>query len=87
MMKLGFTSLRVDQRTHFYREGSILGGTARSGAVGMDVTIEIASDDTPERIAQVVRMGKASCYTHGAVAEPVTIATHVRVNGQESAAG
>ncbi len=85
MMKLKFASLRVDQRTHFYREGSILGGTARSGAVGVDVTIDIASDDTPERIGHVVRMGKASCYTHGAVADAVTVATHVRVNGQESA--
>jgi hypothetical protein len=83
MMKLRVTSIRVDQRTHFFREGSILGGTARSGAVGVDVTIEIASDDAPERIAQVVRMGKASCYTHGAVAEPVAVATHVLINGRE----
>ena len=77
------SSLKVDQRTRFFREGSILGGTARSGGVGVETTIDIDSDDTAERIAQVVRMGQASCYTHGAFAEPVPMTTRVRVNGQE----
>lgn len=81
MLKLALTSMRVDQRTRFFREGSILGGTAKSGAVGVETTVEIVSGEPAERIAQLVRMAKASCYTHGAIAEPVGVTTRVTLNG------
>ncbi len=82
MLKLELTSMRVDQRTRFFREGSILGGTAKSGALGVETTVEIASDEPAERIAQLVRMAKASCYTHGAAAEAIPVDTRVLLNGQ-----
>jgi hypothetical protein len=81
MLKLALTSMRVDQRTRFFREGSILGGTAKSGAVGVETTVEIASGEPAERIAQLVRMAKASCYTHGAVTEAIPVDTRVLLNG------
>ena len=81
-MKLALKNVRVDQTTRFYREGSILGGTIKSGSLGVAVAIDVESDEPAERIAELVRVAKASCFTHGTIAESVTIETHLRLNGQ-----
>ncbi len=86
-MKLTLRSVRLDQTTRFYRTGSILGGTIKSGSLGVDVNIDVHSDEPAERVAELIRIAKKSCFTHGAVADPVTIETHLRLNGQPLAAG
>ena len=48
----------------------------------MAVAIDVESDEPAERIAELVRVAKASCFTHGTIAESVTIETHLRLNGQ-----
>jgi hypothetical protein len=87
MMKLALTNVRVDQLTRFYREGSVLGGTIKSGSLGVEVAIDVESDEPPERIAELVRVARASCFTHGTVAEPVTVETRLRLNGQPLESG
>jgi hypothetical protein len=82
MMKLHLKNVRVDQTTRFYRQGSVLGGTIKSGSLGVDVNVDVESDEPPERIAELVRLGRESCFTHGAIADPVTVTTNVRLNGQ-----
>ena len=81
-MKLALKNVRVDQTIRFYREGSVLGGTIKSGSLGVAVDIDVESDEPAERIAELVRVAKASCFTHGTIAEPVTIETRLRLNGQ-----
>ena len=81
-MKLALKNVRVDQTTRFYREGSVLGGTIKSGSLGVAVDIDVESDEPAERIAELVRVAKASCFTHGAIVEPVTVETRLRLNGQ-----
>jgi len=60
----------------------VLGGTIKSGSLGIEVAIDVESDEPAERIAELIRVAKASCFTHGTIAEPVTIATRLRLNGQ-----
>ena len=86
-MKLALKNVRVDQTIRFYRDGSILGGTIKSGSLGVEVAIDVESDEPAERIAELVRVAKASCFTHGTIAEPVTVETHLRLNGQPLEAG
>ena len=86
-MKLDLKNVRVDQTTRFYREGSVLGGTIKSGSLGAMMDIDVDSDEPPERIAELIRVAKASCFTHGAIAEPVAIETTLRLNGQPLEAG
>ena len=81
-MKLSLTDVQVDQTVRFYRQGSVLGGTIKSGGLGVGVAVDIASDEPQERIAELVRVARASCFTHGAMAEPVVVETSVRLNGQ-----
>ena len=81
-MKLALRNVRVDQTTRFYRTGSVLGGTIKSGCLGVDVDIEVDSDEPAQRIVELIHVAKASCFTHGAVADPVTVETSLRLNGQ-----
>ncbi len=81
-MKLKLKGVHVDQLTRFYRQGSVLAETIKSGCLGVELAIDVDSDEPAERISQLVRLAKASCFTHGTVAEPVAIETHVRLNSQ-----
>jgi hypothetical protein len=87
MMKLELKDVRVDQLTRFYREGSVLGGTIQSGSLGVEVAIDVESDEPPARIAELVRVAKASCFTHGALAAPVRVETALRLNGEPLESG
>ena len=64
------------------RRGSILQGTIEAGCAGVEVRIDIDSDEPPDRIQHLVRLARHSCFTHGALAQPVPIATSVALNGQ-----
>lgn len=81
-MKLTLRDVHVDQTVRFYRDGSVLGGTIKSGSMGIDVVVDIASDEPKERIAALIRVARASCFTHGAIASPVSIDTSARLNGK-----
>jgi hypothetical protein len=82
MMKLALENVRVDQTTRFYRQGSMLAGSIKSGSLGVEVTVDVDSDEPPERIAELVRVARQSCFTHGALVEPVTVETSLRLNGR-----
>ena len=81
-MKLELGKVRVDQLIRFYREGSVLAGTVKSGSLGVEVAVDVESSEPAERIAELIRVAKASCFTHGTIAEPIEIKTSVRLNGQ-----
>ena len=81
-MKLELKNVRLDQTTRFYRAGSVLAGTIKSGSLGLEVSIDVESDEPTERIAELIRVAKASCFTHGAIAEPVSVEARVRLNGE-----
>ena len=81
MLKIELHDVRVDQLSRFFRQGSVLGGTIASGSHGVEVLVEVNSPEAPERIVELIRVARASCYTHGALAEPVTVDTRVTLNG------
>jgi hypothetical protein len=81
MMKLHLRNVRVDQTTRFYRTGSVLGGTIKSGSLGVEVTIDVDADEPAERVAELIRVAKASCFTHGAIADAVAVEATARLNG------
>ena len=81
-MKLELKQVHVDQVTRFFRKGSILGGTIQSGSLGIEVRVDVESDEPRDKIARLVRVTQESCFTHGAIANPVPVKTDVRLNGQ-----
>jgi len=81
-MKLELKQVHIDQVIRFFRKGSILGGTIQSGSLGIEVQVDVESDEPRERIAQLVRVAQESCFTHGAIVNQVPVETNVRLNGQ-----
>lgn len=81
-MKVELKQVRVDQVIRFFRKGSILGGTIQSGSLGIEVLVDVESDEPKDRIAHLVRVAQESCFTHGAITNPVPVEMDVRLNGQ-----
>lgn len=82
MLKLDLHDVRIDQTLDTYRAGSIRGGTIRTGARELKLEIDIVSNEPPDRIAELVRVAKESCFTHGALAEVVPVTATLRLNGE-----
>lgn len=76
------TSLRLEQVMRFFMQGSALAGTMRGGALGLETHLEVESDEPPDRIRQLVRMGEQTCFTLQSLLQPVPVHTRVTLNGQ-----
>ena len=50
-MRIELKQVRVDQVMRFFRESSILGGTIQSGSLGIEVQVDVESDEPGEKIA------------------------------------
>lgn len=69
--------------TRFFMEGSALAGTMRGGGLGLETHIDVDSDEPPERIRELVRMGEQTCFTLQSLIEPVPTQTRVKLNGED----
>lgn len=81
MRKVQLDEVRIDQTMTFFREGSIMRGTITSGARLLEVAIEVESPEPEDTVAELVRVAKESCFTHGALAAPVEVRTSLTLNG------
>lgn len=66
----------------YAREGSILAGTIRSWCDSIKTELQLESGEPAERIAQLVRMAEASCFTLGTVRTSTPTELVVTVNGK-----
>ena len=76
-----FREAHVEQTTRFFCKGAIKPGTIQSGCAGLETRIEIDSDEPPERIRQLVKLAQYSCFTRGALRDPVPMEVNVQLNG------
>jgi hypothetical protein len=82
MRKVELDDVRVDQTMTIYRTGSIKGGTIKSGVRVLELSIEVDSPEAPETVSELIRVARESCFTHGALVEPVEITTALTLNGE-----
>ena len=82
MLKIPFEKAKISQETHFYREGSALAGTISGGAVEVVTAVHMESAEPPDRIAHLVRMAEASCYTLQSLIKPVEVKATATLNGE-----
>jgi hypothetical protein len=68
--------------TRFFMKGSAGDGSLHGGAKGLETHIEIESEEPPERIRELVRMGEQTCFTLGAWTSAVPATTRVTLNGE-----
>jgi hypothetical protein len=67
----------------FYMRGSARDRTLEGGGLGLETHVHVESDEPPERIRDLVRMGEQTCFTLGALTDPLPIQTRVTLNGTE----
>jgi len=66
----------------YAREGAILAETIRSWCESIRTELQLDSDEPPDRIAQLIRLAEASCFTLGTVRSSTPTELVVTVNGQ-----
>ena len=71
--KLNLKSVRLKQTTRFFIKGSALQGTLRGGSLGLETQIEIESDEPPDKIRQLIRMGEQTCFTLQSLIHPLPL--------------
>jgi hypothetical protein len=66
----------------YYREGSVLAGNANTVCDSIKTELALDSDEPPERVAQLVKMAEATCFTLSALRHPAPVALEATVNGR-----
>lgn len=82
MMKIDVHNLKVKVDAQYHRAGSILAGTASAGADRIRLEAIFDADAPEEKLRELVRMAEASCYTAGALREPVPVGLAATINGE-----
>jgi hypothetical protein len=82
MMKLPIRNLRVKVSARYHRAGSILAGTATAGCDGIRTDVQLDSDEPAARVVELIRAAENSCYTIGALRNPVSCELGVELNGR-----
>jgi organic hydroperoxide reductase OsmC/OhrA len=73
--KLAICNERVLVKAHFHEQGSVLRGDAEGFCDGFEIEIHVDSEETPDKIAELVRLARRMCFTEKALMgnTPVTV--------------
>ena len=80
-MSVEIEHARVEVKSAFWRQGSVLAETIRSGCEGITTRLLITSSAPPHRVAALVRNAENGCYTLQTIRNPVPATTEVELNG------
>ena len=83
MMKIQVNKARVHVTMRNKTEGSVLKGTVKATCLGIETRVELESDETPERIAALIKNAENGCFTMQALMEPVPFTSEATLNGAE----
>lgn len=75
-------NVRIQVTSKFFRDGSVIAGTARTECDAITTELSLESDEPPDRIAHLIRMAEASCYTMAALRNVVPVALVSTVNSR-----
>lgn len=66
---------------HFYTKGSIREKTVENGGLGLETHVDVTSDEPPERIRELIRMGERMCYTVQSLSDRMVFRMRASLNG------
>jgi hypothetical protein len=81
-LKVEYANPKIKVTAQYAREGSILAGTIRSWCDSIKTELDLESEEPAERVAQLVRMAEASCFTLGTVRGATPTELVVTLNGR-----
>lgn len=79
-LKVGNAKCRVVMRKHL--GGSVLKGTVFNRWEGITTHLMVDSEESPERLAHLIRNAKAGCFAEGLITQQVPLTSRIDVNGQ-----
>jgi hypothetical protein len=73
--KLNIRNEHVKVTGRFHEQGSVLRGDAAGFCDGFDIQIRIESEESPEKIAELIRIARQMCFTESALVgnTPLTV--------------
>lgn len=80
-LHIEYRNPRIRVHGLYSREGSILAGDIQSFCDGIRTEVFLDSDEPPERVAQLIKLAEASCFTMAALRNPTAVELEVTVNG------
>ena len=81
-LKIQPRNVAIKVTARYRREGSIMQGTAHVECDKVTTELNLDCDESPARIAQLIEMAEASCYTMAALRQPVDAELLPTVNGE-----
>ena len=75
-------NVRITVTARYHRAGSILAGDAHTTCDSIKTELALDSDEPPERVAQLIKMAEATCFTIAALRNPAPVALEATVNGR-----
>ena len=81
MMKVSVSKARVHVSMRNKQEGSVLQSTVKASCLGIEAQLELESDESPERVAAMIRNAENGCFTMQALLQPVRLTSTVTLNG------
>jgi hypothetical protein len=75
-------NVRITITARYAREGSVIAGNARTLCDLIKTEVSLDSDEPPGRVAQLIKMAEATCFTLSALRNPSPVALEATVNVQ-----
>ena len=75
-------NVRIKVTARYSRTGSVLAGDAKTLCDSIHTALSFDSAEPPERLAQLITMAEATCFTMAALRNPAPVALEATVNGQ-----
>jgi hypothetical protein len=79
-LKIEPRNVRIKVTAKYFREGSVIAGNANAMCDSITTELSLESDEPPDRIAQLIKMAEASCYTMAALRNAVPVELVSTVN-------
>lgn len=73
-------NVRIKVTAKYHREGSVLAGTATTQCDEIKTELSLDSDEPPARVAQLIKMAEATCFTLSALRNTAPVALEATVN-------
>ena len=80
-MKMEPKNVHIRVEAQFSREGSVIAGTAKCHCDSNVTELQLDSDDPAAKVAQLIKMAEASCFTMAALRNIVPVELAATVNG------
>ncbi len=75
-------NVRIKVTARYSRTGSVLAGDAQTLCNSIHTELSLDSDEPPERIAQLITMAEATCFTIAALRNTAPVVLEATVNGR-----